>query len=61
MEVSEFIDYYEILEVSPNAHSGAIEWMFPYLVQRYHPDNRDTGDRLAVTPSVHPIEARVAG
>jgi hypothetical protein len=46
MEVSEFIDYYEILEVSPNAHSGAIEWMFPYLVQRYHPDNRDTGDRL---------------
>jgi curved DNA-binding protein CbpA len=46
MEVSEFIDYYEILEVSPNAHSGAIERMFRYLAQRYHPDNRDTGDRL---------------
>jgi curved DNA-binding protein CbpA len=46
MEVSEFVDYYEILEISPNAESGAIERMFRYLAQRYHPDNRDTGDRL---------------
>jgi curved DNA-binding protein CbpA len=45
-EASEFIDYYEILEISPNADSGAIERMFRYLAQRYHPDNRDTGDRL---------------
>jgi curved DNA-binding protein CbpA len=46
METSEFIDYYEILELSPNANSGTIERMFRYLAQRYHPDNRDTGDRL---------------
>jgi curved DNA-binding protein CbpA len=46
MEASEFIDFYEILEISPNADSGAIERMFRYLAQRYHPDNRDTGDRL---------------
>ena len=46
MEASEFIDYYEILEISPNADSGAIERMFRYHAQRYHPDNRDTGDRL---------------
>jgi curved DNA-binding protein CbpA len=46
MEASKFIDYYEILQVSPNAHSGAIERMFRYLAQRYHPDNQDTGDRL---------------
>src|SRR5271157_5985122 len=45
MEGSDFIDYYEILEISPNADSGAIERMFRYLAQRYHPDNRDTGDR----------------
>jgi curved DNA-binding protein CbpA len=45
MESSEFVDYYEILEISPNADSGAIERMFRYLAQRYHPDNRDTGDR----------------
>jgi curved DNA-binding protein CbpA len=46
MEASEFIDFYEILEISPNADSGTIERMFRYLAQRYHPDNRDTGDRL---------------
>jgi curved DNA-binding protein CbpA len=41
-----FIDYYEILEISPNANSGTIERMFRYLAQRYHPDNPETGDRL---------------
>ena len=46
MESSEFVDYYEILEISPNADSGTIQRMFRYLAQRYHPDNRDTGDRL---------------
>src|SRR5271163_3429549 len=46
MESSEFVDYYEILKISPNADSGAIERMFRYLAQRYHPDNQDTGDRL---------------
>jgi curved DNA-binding protein CbpA len=42
---AEFIDYYEILEISPNANSGTIERTFRYLAQLYHPDNRDTGDR----------------
>src|SRR5262245_3430638 len=46
METSKFIDYYEILEISPNANSGTIDRMFRYLAQRYHPDNKDTGDRL---------------
>lgn len=45
MEASDFIDHYEILEISPNANSGTIERMFRYLAQRYHPDNQDTGDR----------------
>ena len=45
MAAYEFIDYYEILEISPNANSGTIERMFRYLAQIYHPDNRDTGDR----------------
>jgi curved DNA-binding protein CbpA len=44
-EASKFIDYYETLEISPNANSGTIERMFRYLAQRYHPDNKDTGDR----------------
>jgi curved DNA-binding protein CbpA len=45
-EASNFIDCYEILEVSPNADLGTIERTFRYLAQRYHPDNQDTGDRL---------------
>src|SRR5215469_10361387 len=40
-----FIDYYEVLEVSPNANSETIERVFRYLAQRYHPDNGVTGDR----------------
>jgi len=46
MEASKFIDYYEILEISPNANSGTIERMFRYFAQRYHPDNQETADRL---------------
>src|SRR3954469_8272323 len=39
-----FTDYYEILEISPNANSETIERIFRYLAMRYHPDNRDTGN-----------------
>ena len=45
MTASDFIDYYQILEISPNANSATIERIFRYLAQRYHPDNRETGDR----------------
>lgn len=44
MQATTFLDYYEILEISPNANSETIERIFRYLAQRYHPDNRDTGD-----------------
>jgi len=44
-EASKFIDYYELLEISPNANSDTIERMFRYFAQRYHPDNQETGDR----------------
>ncbi len=46
MESNGFIDHYEILEVSPNANSSTIERMFRHLARLYHPDNKDTGDRL---------------
>jgi hypothetical protein len=46
MEASTFTDYYEVLEVSPNANSETIDRIFRYLAQRCHPDNQDTGDRL---------------
>jgi curved DNA-binding protein CbpA len=45
MEASTFTDYYEVLELSPNANSETIDRIFRYLAQRYHPDNQETGDR----------------
>ena len=39
-----FIDFYEILQISPNAHIDTIDRVFRHLAQRYHPDNRETGD-----------------
>jgi len=40
-----FVDYYEVLEISPNANSETIDRIFRHLAQRYHPDNPDTGNR----------------
>ncbi len=45
MAASDFIDYYEVLEISPNANRDTIERIFRYFAQRYHPDNQQTGDR----------------
>jgi curved DNA-binding protein CbpA len=39
-----FTDFYEILEISPNANSDTVDRVFRHLAKRYHPDNRDTGD-----------------
>ena len=38
-----FHDYYEVLQLSPNADSDTISRVFRILVKRYHPDNPDTG------------------
>ena len=37
-------DFYETLEISPNANSDTISRVFRYLAQRYHPDHQETGD-----------------
>jgi curved DNA-binding protein len=39
-----FVDYYEILEVSPGAGQETIERVYRLLAKRYHPDNKKTGD-----------------
>jgi curved DNA-binding protein CbpA len=37
-------DYYENLQISPNADMEMIERVFRILAKRYHPDNTETGD-----------------
>ena len=39
-----FIDFYEVLEISPNAHPDTVARVYRLLAQRFHPDNQETGD-----------------
>ena len=39
-----FRDYYETLQLNPNAEEETISRVFRILVKRYHPDNRDSGN-----------------
>jgi curved DNA-binding protein CbpA len=39
-----FVDYYEALEVSPNANPVTIDCVFRYLAKHFHPDNPGAGD-----------------
>ena len=37
-------DWYETLQISPNADAETIQRVFRLLAQKYHPDNQATGD-----------------
>ena len=39
-----FVDYYEILQLSPNATADTVERVYRILAKRCHPDNQETGD-----------------
>jgi hypothetical protein len=39
-----FVDYYELLQISPNAEPETIHRVFRIMAARYHPDNGETGD-----------------
>ena len=38
------VDYYELLQVNSNAEQETIQRVFRLLAQRFHPDNKETGD-----------------
>lgn len=40
----EFVDYYELLEISPNANTDVIEKVFRFMAARVHPDATKNGD-----------------
>jgi curved DNA-binding protein CbpA len=44
MEEYQFVDYYDLLQVSPNADPDTIRRVFRLLAKRYHPDLEHGGD-----------------
>ncbi|MEN6537899.1 MAG: DnaJ domain-containing protein [Bryobacteraceae bacterium] len=40
----EFVDYYELMQISPNAEAETVQRVYRMLAARYHPDNPETGD-----------------
>lgn len=44
MTETEIPDYYEFLEISPNATQETIHRVYRFLASRYHPDSAGTGD-----------------
>jgi curved DNA-binding protein CbpA len=39
-----FVDYYELMQVSPNADDETIQRVFRHLAKKHHPDAADGGD-----------------
>ncbi|HEX8890346.1 MAG TPA: DnaJ domain-containing protein [Pyrinomonadaceae bacterium] len=44
MSQERWVDHYEVLQVSTSAEPETINRVYRLLAQRYHPDNRETGD-----------------
>ena len=55
MSSNEFVDYYELLQLSPNADAETIERIFRHLAKKYHPDNPDSAnnDRFVQIVEAH--------
>jgi curved DNA-binding protein CbpA len=44
MSENEFVDYYELLQLSPNADTETIERIFRHFAKKFHPDNTQYAD-----------------
>lgn len=44
MKKTEFVDYYEILQLSSNADADTIERVFRHLAKKFHPDSTKSAD-----------------
>ena len=42
--MDDFVDYYELMQISPKAELQTIQRVYRMLAARYHPDNPETGD-----------------
>ena len=57
MNKDRYVDYYEDLQVSPNADLETIERVYRLLAKRYHPDNSVTGnsDKFSIITSAYKV------
>jgi curved DNA-binding protein CbpA len=44
MQAQPFVDFYETLQIGPNADPETIHRVYRILAQRFHPDNQQTGN-----------------
>jgi curved DNA-binding protein CbpA len=44
MSVPSAVNYYDLLQISPQAEPETVERVYRLLAGRYHPDNQETGD-----------------
>jgi curved DNA-binding protein len=44
MQPGAFVDYYESLQISPNADQETVHRVYRLLAQRFHPDHQETGN-----------------
>ena len=42
--MADFVDYYELMQISPNAELATVQRVYRLLAARYHPDNPETGN-----------------
>jgi len=57
MNQDRYVDYYEDLQVSPNADLETIERVYRLLAKKYHPDNSVTGnsDKFSIITSAYKV------
>jgi len=57
MNQDRYVDYYEDLQVSPNADLETIERVYRLLAKRYHPDNSATGntDKFSIITTAYKV------
>jgi hypothetical protein len=44
VDTTTFVDYYELLQLSPNADPDTVERVFRHLARKFHPDHSDSPD-----------------
>ncbi|WP_067732317.1 J domain-containing protein [Novosphingobium naphthalenivorans] len=52
-----FVDYYDILEVSPSCSARALESAYHLLAKKYHPDHSEGGDVEKLTKIISAYKA----